>query len=215
MNVGAGCGLMPESANERFHRMIFVAVQRLRGRPVGAYIRKLQAWERLEPKAFQRLRAERLARTLEYARARLPLYRSGLWRDASGRGTAEALQSWPVLERETIQGSSTELLAQALRRGTMSAAPQGQPVWRSVSRWTLTRRRGRGPLITEGCSGMTSRRGSVAVRIPAAREPAGRVDPKPEAHTDDRPVRRTTDRGGQIPANGAAKPTSRGKSPRW
>jgi len=113
---------MPESANERFHRMIFVAVQRLRGRPVGAYIRKLQAWERPEPKAFQRLRAERLARTLEYAGARVPLYRSGLWRDASGRGTAEALQSWPALERETIQGSSTELLAQALRRGTMSAA---------------------------------------------------------------------------------------------
>ena len=41
--------MTPETANERFHRRLLMAVQRLRGRPVGAYIRQLQQWERLEP----------------------------------------------------------------------------------------------------------------------------------------------------------------------
>jgi phenylacetate-CoA ligase len=94
-----------------------MAVQRLRGRPVGAYIRKLQEWERLESKAFQRLRAERLAQTLEYAKSHVPLYRSGPWREALGRGDADILQSWPVLEREMIQRAGAELLAQPVRRG--------------------------------------------------------------------------------------------------
>lgn len=109
--------MTPESSNERLHRLLLMAVQRLRGRPVGAYIRQLQKWERLEPKAFLRLRAERLAQTLEFAKNHVPLYRSGPWRNAPVRGGANALQSWPVLQRETIQGSSTELLAQPIRRG--------------------------------------------------------------------------------------------------
>jgi len=94
-----------------------MAVQRLRGRPVGAYIRRLQEWERLDAPAFERLRAERLARTLEYARSRVPLYRSGPWRAALGHGRPDALHAWPVLERETIQGAGAELLAQPLPRG--------------------------------------------------------------------------------------------------
>jgi hypothetical protein len=53
----------PETAGERFHRLLLLGVQRLRGRPVGSYIRKFQEWECLEPKAFDRLRAERLAQT--------------------------------------------------------------------------------------------------------------------------------------------------------
>ena len=109
--------MTPETANERFHRRLLMAVQRLRGRPVGAYIRQLQQWERLEPGAFHRLRAARLARTLDYARSRVPLYRSGPWREALGRGHPDVLQSWPVLERETVQRFSAELLAQPFRRG--------------------------------------------------------------------------------------------------
>lgn len=83
--------MTPETANERFHRRLLMAVQRLRGRPVGAYIRQLREWERLEPRAFQRLRAERLARTLDYARSRVPLYRSGPWREALGGGHPDVL----------------------------------------------------------------------------------------------------------------------------
>jgi len=64
--------------------MLLLGVQRLRGRPVGAYIRKLQEWESLEPKAFQRLRADRLADTLAYAKRSVPLYRSGPWSEAIG-----------------------------------------------------------------------------------------------------------------------------------
>ena len=123
--------MTPETPSELLHRLLLMAVQRLRGRPVGAYIRKLQEWERLEPKAFERLRAERLGRTLEYARSRVPLYRSGPWREALGRGHPEALQSWPVLERETLQASNTELLAQPVRRGhyvRRTAGSSGMPL---------------------------------------------------------------------------------------
>jgi len=106
----------PETSKERFHRMLLLGVQRLRGRPVGAYIRKLQEWESLEPKAFQRLRADRLADTLAYAKRSVPLYRSGPWSEAIGGGDAEALQSWPVLERAMIQASGSELLSQSNTR---------------------------------------------------------------------------------------------------
>ena len=104
--------LKPESDRERFHRLLLLGVQRLRGRPVGAYIRQLQEWERLEPKAFQRLRADRLAQTLDYASSRVPLYRSGRWREALRRGDARDLRSWPVLERENLQADGPELLGQ-------------------------------------------------------------------------------------------------------
>ncbi|MBA3521238.1 MAG: phenylacetate--CoA ligase family protein [Gemmatimonadales bacterium] len=104
--------MTPETANERFHRLLFLGLQRLRGRPIGAYIRQLQEWERLEPAAFHRLRAERLAGTLEYTSSRVPFYRSGPGRVAWRGGNAGDLQSWPVLERATIQAHSAELLAE-------------------------------------------------------------------------------------------------------
>lgn len=103
--------MRPESVSERFHRHLYLAVQRMRGRPVDSYVRRLQDWERLEPAAFQRLRAERLARALSYARDRVPLYRSGLWRQALRHGDGQPLSAWPLLERETIQSRGPELLA--------------------------------------------------------------------------------------------------------
>lgn len=107
MQVGQGAS---ESVNERFHRELLMGVQRLRGRRVGAFIRQLQEWERLEPEAFRRLRAERLARTLDYARSRVPLYGTDRWREALRRGHAGDLRSWPVLEREHVQAQNAELL---------------------------------------------------------------------------------------------------------
>jgi phenylacetate-CoA ligase len=107
--------VISETFNQRWHRVLLLGVQQLRGRPVRKFIRKLQEWERLEPEAFERLRAERLARTLEYARSRIPLYRAGAWDKALRRGDPANLRSWPVLERSEIQASTTELLAQPPR----------------------------------------------------------------------------------------------------
>jgi phenylacetate-CoA ligase len=121
---------MRETANERFHRLLFFAVQRLRGRPIGQYIRKLQEWERLEPEAFQRLRHERLTRTLEYARSRVPHYRSGAWRQALQRDPLD-LRSWPVLEREEIQANGPDLLAQPIPSGhyfRLTSGSTGNPL---------------------------------------------------------------------------------------
>lgn len=97
--------------------MLYLTVQRVRGRPLGAYLRQLQEWERLDTRAFLRLRAERLAQTLEYARNRVPLYRSGAWDDAFRRGDARELGAWPVLERQTIQTHEGRMLAQPTPRG--------------------------------------------------------------------------------------------------
>lgn len=121
---------MRETANERFHRLLFFAVQRLRGRPLGRYIRRLQEWERLEPDAFQRLREERLAQTLEYARGRVPHYRSGAWRQALQR-ESRSLRSWPVLEREEIQAHGVDLLARPIPSGhyfRRTSGSTGNPV---------------------------------------------------------------------------------------
>ena len=109
--------MISESVNERFHRILLTGVQRLRGRPLGRYISTLQRWEQLDPPAFKRLRAERLANILAYAKQRVPLYSSSSWSQASGRDGAEGLESWPVLEREIIQSSSQHLLAMPTRRG--------------------------------------------------------------------------------------------------
>lgn len=101
----------PESVSERFHRHLYLAVQQMRGRPLATYIRRLQEWERLEPAAFQRLRAERLAQTLSYARDRVPLYRSEPWSRALA-GNSRELGAWPLLERAVVQARRAELLAQ-------------------------------------------------------------------------------------------------------
>ncbi|MBA3759297.1 MAG: phenylacetate--CoA ligase family protein [Gemmatimonadales bacterium] len=92
-------------------------MQRVRGRPLGAYIRQLQEWESLDPGAFQLLRAERLAKTLEYARNRVPLYRSGNWANVLRNGDARQLRSWPLLDRQTIQTHGADMLAQPTPRG--------------------------------------------------------------------------------------------------
>lgn len=120
-----------ESGSDRFHRLLYLAVQRLRRRPLGAYIRKLQEWERLDSAAFQRLRAERLAQTLNYAMERVPLYRSELWRQAFRGGRSRELRAWPLLEREVVRDRGSELLAQPTPGGhyfRLTSGSTGKPL---------------------------------------------------------------------------------------
>jgi phenylacetate-CoA ligase len=106
-----------ESVNEQFHRLLLTGVQRLRGRPLASYIRTLREWEQLDRPAFDRLRADRLASTLAYAKKRVPLYSSSRWAHASGDDGAAGLLSWPVLDRDVIQSLSADLLAGPTPRG--------------------------------------------------------------------------------------------------
>lgn len=92
---------------------------------MGAYIRQLQEWERLDTGSFQLLRAERLAQALEYARTRVPMYRSRAWNAALQRRDAHILRSWPVLERQTIQSHEAAMVAQPAPRGTYFRSTSG------------------------------------------------------------------------------------------
>ena len=82
----------------------------MRGRPLGRFVRRLQEWERLDPAQLDLLHERRLQEVLGYARARVPLYRTGEWQAAlSGRG--EGLERWPVLERGVLRERIEELQA--------------------------------------------------------------------------------------------------------
>jgi phenylacetate-CoA ligase len=105
----------PETLNERFHRLLYAAIQQARGRPLARYLGQLQQWEQLGPGEFALLRRRRLRETLAFARERVPLYRGAEWSGASARG--DALRAWPVLERDVVQTRGDELLAQPLPRG--------------------------------------------------------------------------------------------------
>ncbi len=95
----------------RLHGQLYLVLQLLRGRPVGPFIKRLQQWERLERAALERLAEARLRRTLRYARARVPLYRSGVWESALARSDPEDVRSWPLLERGVLREQGDRLLA--------------------------------------------------------------------------------------------------------
>jgi len=112
-----GVGGRPETLNERFHRLLYGAIQQARGRPLARYLGQLQQWEQLGPAEFALLRRRQLRDALAFARERVPLYRSSDWSAAHAGDPADPLRSWPVLEREIIQERGDELLAQPLARG--------------------------------------------------------------------------------------------------
>jgi phenylacetate-coenzyme A ligase PaaK-like adenylate-forming protein len=148
-----GALVRPETMSERGHRLLYLGVQRLRGRRIGAYLCQLQTWERLEPEVFQRLRAERLARTLEYASSRVPLYGSGRWREALERSDLRDLQAWPVLDREMIKAHLAELIARPApaahyirRTSGSSGTPLEVAIDLDAASWA-------GQSITAACSG--------------------------------------------------------------
>lgn len=82
----------------------------MRGRPLGRLVRRLQKWERLEPAHFVLLHERRLQEVLGFARARVPLYRTGEWQAALSV-SGEQLERWPVLEREVLRDRIEELRA--------------------------------------------------------------------------------------------------------
>jgi phenylacetate-CoA ligase len=122
---------MTETLAEGLHRRLYLGLQRLRGRPVGAYIRQLQAWERLDRPAFNHLAGTRLKETLRYARARVPLYATGAWETALSRSDPENIQNWPVLDRKLVASDGDRLLARTKPLGTFyrhSSASSGEPL---------------------------------------------------------------------------------------
>jgi len=115
----------------RIHGGIYLGLQSLRGRPVGRFIRHLQAWERLDSRAFQQLCERKLERQLAYARARVPLYSTGDWERALAGTDASDVRRWPVLERRLVRTHSRELHAKPKPRGTFyrhSSASSGEPL---------------------------------------------------------------------------------------
>ncbi len=122
--------MRPRLPSERFHEALYSAIQLLRRRPLARYIRQLERWERLDSPGFARLRAARLARTLGYAKAHVPLYGEGEWREALHGRTLD-LRAWPVLTRETLQTRFADLLARPPIRGTAyrtTSGSTGQPL---------------------------------------------------------------------------------------
>ncbi|MGH7571190.1 MAG: phenylacetate--CoA ligase family protein [Gemmatimonadota bacterium] len=95
---------------EPIHGRLGLGLEWLRGRPLGRFVRQLQEWERLGPADFERLHERRLQWMLAYARARVPLYRTGRWQSALS-GTDHGLEAWPVLERDVLGERFDELRA--------------------------------------------------------------------------------------------------------
>jgi phenylacetate-CoA ligase len=112
----AGWRPVPEAAfpnrilADPIHGRLYLALQGLRGRPLGRLVRRLQEWERLEPADFDLLHERRLQEMLAYARAGTPLYRTGRWQTALSPREG-GLERWPVLEREVLRERIKELQA--------------------------------------------------------------------------------------------------------
>jgi phenylacetate-CoA ligase len=117
--------------DQSWHRAAYLTLQQLRGRPVGRFIRTLQAREQLEPGAFKHLIDMELREQLRFAHAKVPLYASGPWSQSLTHGDPTQLSSWPILDRATVRERGTELLARGLRPGTFyrsSSASSGEPL---------------------------------------------------------------------------------------
>lgn len=115
----------------RVHGRTYLTLQRLRGRPVGPFVRRLQDWERLDRGAFGRLSRSKLEQALAYARASVPLYSSEPWRTALAGADATDVHAWPVLERRLVKTRTPELMARPRPWGTYyrrSSASSGEPV---------------------------------------------------------------------------------------
>jgi phenylacetate-CoA ligase len=123
---------LPRSPDQLWHRSLYLLLQRLRGRPVGACVRRLQVWERMSRLAFEGLVQTRLEESLRYAHRYVPLYSTGVWR-AQRRmcSNGEDIRCWPVLEREIVRTRMRALLASRAIPGRFyrtSSHSTGSPV---------------------------------------------------------------------------------------
>jgi phenylacetate-CoA ligase len=117
--------------DQAWHRAAYLTLQQLRGRPVGRYIRDLQARERLDRPAFRRMIDTELKDQLRFARTKVPLYSSGPWSQALAHGDPAELSSWPILDRATVRARGSELLVRGPRPGVFyrsSSASTGEPL---------------------------------------------------------------------------------------
>jgi phenylacetate-CoA ligase len=121
----------PRRIERAFHRSVYLGLQQLRGRPVGAAMRRLIDWDALDADAYAHLCRERLASMLRYAADHVPLYRSDPWqKQLRGRDAAD-LANWPVLQRDVLRQRRADLLADqlgSLHVNRRSSASTGAPV---------------------------------------------------------------------------------------
>jgi phenylacetate-CoA ligase len=123
---------MNTQAIERsLHGHLYLALQSLRGRPVGPALKKLQERERLDRASYQRLHEAALRETLRYALCMVPLYATDRWRQALAGADPERLLSWPILDRHTVKTHAAQLLARGRHPGLFyrnSSASTGEPL---------------------------------------------------------------------------------------
>lgn len=118
-------------AGPQLHEAMYLGLQALRGRPVGACIRRLRSWESLDRADFQRLCDARLTAALERASATVPWYGESPWRERLARGAHRRIEAWPVLERDVLRNAGRKLLAHPKPLGTFyrrSSASTGAPL---------------------------------------------------------------------------------------
>lgn len=117
--------------DQAWHRTAYLVLQQLRGRPVGRYIRKLQAREKLDPESLRQLIGGELKEQLRFARAKVPLYSSGPWSKALAHGDPTQISAWPILDRAAVRARGSELLTRGPRPGAFyrsSSASTGEPL---------------------------------------------------------------------------------------
>jgi phenylacetate-CoA ligase len=145
---------------QRPRGQLYLGLQRLRGHPLGPSLRQLVAWERLTPVELQRLHDERLREALLYASDHVPFYRNHWWRDPRGSqanpldtwgsvpiGRPNAVEAWPVLEREVLRERAADLRARPHRPGTVERRTSGSSggtvsvaLTREAETWTWAHR---------------------------------------------------------------------------
>jgi len=112
---------------------MYLGLQRLRGRPVGAFIDRLRKWERLERDEFQQVINGLLVQSLIYAHQNVPLYSTGPWRERFVQAEADAtrLDAWPVMDRQTVRADAERLHSRRRMPGVFyrnSSASTGPPL---------------------------------------------------------------------------------------
>ncbi|HEY0683053.1 MAG TPA: hypothetical protein VGD45_12035 [Steroidobacter sp.] len=116
---------MNQGIEQRCHKYLYYTLQSMRGRHVGPFVQRLQAWEKLDRASFEQLTRRLLREALIYARARVPLYSSGAWQTSLSRARAEELSAWPVLERKMLITHRAQLRARRFTPGTFARHSSG------------------------------------------------------------------------------------------
>lgn len=116
---------MNHRVEQRFHKNLYYVLQSMRGRHVGPFVRRLQAWEKLDRATFEQLRRRLLREALCHAREHVPLYSSGAWQASLSRASAEDLSAWPVLERKMLITHRAQLHARRFTPGIFTRHSSG------------------------------------------------------------------------------------------